>query len=357
LFRKGNAIFLSKHQKYIRRCVELAQNALGNTYPNPMVGSVVVYEDRIIGEGWHKKAGEAHAEVNAIASVEDKSLLKKSTIYVSLEPCSHFGKTPPCADLIVSQKIPRVVIGCLDPNEVVAGRGVKKLLEAGCKVKIGVLEEECRKLNKRFFTFHQKKRPYTILKWAETQDGFIAPIEQETGKPFWITGDASKQLVHKWRSEEQAILVGTQTILKDNPQLTTRLWKGNHPVRIVIDQHLKIKPKAAVFDGTSTTIVITSNQNNSFPDLPNVKFEPIDFDEILPKKICEVLYKHKIQSVIVEGGAMTLNTFINAGLWDEARVFTGKENLQTGIAAPKLTQTASETIQVGDDTLKTYFHD
>lgn len=348
---------MSKHQKYIRRCIDLAQNALGNTYPNPMVGSVVVYDGKIIGEGWHQKAGEAHAEVNAINSVKDKSLLKKSTLYVSLEPCSHFGKTPPCADQIVAHKIPNIVIGCLDPNEVVAGRGVKKLLESGCKTKIGILEEECQKLNKRFFTFHQKKRPYIILKWAETQDGFIAPIEQSTGKPFWITSDASKQLVHKWRSEEHSILVGTQTVLKDNPQLTTRLWEGKNPVRIIIDQHLKIKPDAAVFEGTSETIVITSRNHNSFPRLPKVKYETIDFDEHLPNKICEVLFKYKIQSVIVEGGAMTLNTFINSGLWDEARVFTGKINLQNGISAPNIGKAPSETLQIGDDTLKIYFND
>ena len=348
---------MSKHQKYIRRCIELAQNALGNTYPNPMVGSVVVYNDTIIGEGWHKKAGEAHAEVNAIASVKDKSLLKKATLYVSLEPCSHFGKTPPCADLIVAHKIPKVVIGCMDPNEVVAGRGVKKLLEAGCKVKIGILEEACINLNKRFFTFHQKKRPYIILKWAETQDGFIAPQEQETGKPFWITGEASKQLVHKWRSEEQAILAGTNTVLKDNPRLTTRLWQGNNPVRVVIDRHLKIKHGAAVFDGTSKTIVITSQEHQNLPNLPNVKFEMVNFDKSLPEKICEVLYKHKIQSVIIEGGAITLNAFMEAHLWDEARVFTGKENLQKGIKAPSLKMEPSEKTQVGKDTLKIYFHD
>jgi len=348
---------LSKHQKYIQRCINLAQNALGNTYPNPMVGSIVVYEDKIIGEGWHQKAGEAHAEVNAIASVKDKSLLKKSILYVSLEPCSHFGKTPPCADLIVAHKIPKVVIGCLDPNEVVAGRGVKKLLEAGCKTKLGILQEECQKINKRFFTFHQKKRPYIILKWAQTADGFIAPKNQESGKPFWITGDASKQLVHKWRSEEHAILVGTNTVLKDNPQLNIRMWEGNNPVKVVLDQHLKIKPDTAVFDGISETIVITSKQHTAFPKLPKVKFEAIDFDWNLPNKICEVLFKHKIQSVIVEGGAMTLNTFIDAGMWDEARVFAGTPQLKTGISAPKFDSKPSETMQIGEDTLKLYFND
>lgn len=354
---KSNTIFLSKHQKYIRRCIDLAKNALGNTYPNPMVGSVIVFEDKIIGEGWHKKAGEAHAEVNAIASVKDKTLLKKSTIYVSLEPCSHYGKTPPCADLIVSHKIPKVVIGCLDPNELVAGRGVKKLMESGCKVKIGILEEECRKLNKRFFTFHQLKRPYIILKWAETPDGFIAPNEQTAGKPYWITGAASKQLVHQWRSEEQAILVGTQTVLKDNPRLTTRLWSGNHPLRVVLDQDLKIKPSATVFDGTSETIVITSKKHTDFREIPKVTYEVIDFDEHMATKICDVLYNHKIQSLIIEGGAKTLNTFIQEGLWDEARVFTGKENLITGLASPKTGKTPTETKIIGNDILKIYFND
>lgn len=349
--------FLSIHQKYIHRCTELAQMGLGKTYPNPMVGSVVVYNDKIIGEGWHQKAGEAHAEVFAIASVKDKSLLKKATLYVSLEPCSHFGKTPPCADLIIHHKIPEVVVGCLDPNPKVAGRGVKRLLEAGCKVAVGVLEDECKKLNKRFFTFHQKKRPYIILKWAQTSDGFIAPNFQEAGKPFWITGKASKQLVHKWRSEEQAILVGTTTVLKDNPQLTNRLWEGNCPVRVVLDQHLKICKEAAVFDGSVKTIVISSIQNSKFPDLKNVFFESIEFDQKLTKHICDVLYKHQIQSVIIEGGSLTLQTFIDANLWDETRVFTGNKILRQGIKSPLFTKKASQTFQLAEDQLSLHYND
>ncbi|MCR9181821.1 MAG: bifunctional diaminohydroxyphosphoribosylaminopyrimidine deaminase/5-amino-6-(5-phosphoribosylamino)uracil reductase RibD [Flavobacteriaceae bacterium] len=348
---------MSKHQKYIQRCIDLAQNGLGKTYPNPMVGSVVVYKDSIIGEGWHQKAGEPHAEVNAIAGVKDKSLLKKATIYVSLEPCSHFGKTPPCADLIIAHKIPKVVVGCLDPNPKVAGRGVKKLLESGCEVAVGILENECKNLNKRFFTFHQKKRPYIILKWAQTADGFIAPKEQETGKPFWITGSASKQLLHKWRSEEQAILVGTTTVLKDNPQLTNRIWEGNNPVRVVLDQHLKINKEAAVLDGTMKTIVITSNNQTDFPVYKNVHFETVVFDKNLSQHICEVLYNHQIQSVIIEGGTQTLMTFIESNLWDQARVFTSQKILNQGIKAPVLNKNINQTVQISEDQLSLFYND
>ena len=216
------------HEKYIRRCIELAKNGLGTTHPNPLVGSIIVYKDEIIGEGWHKKAGEPHAEVIAINSVKDKSLLPKATIYVSLEPCSHFGKTPPCCDLIIANIIPNVVIGTMDPFAKVAGNGIKKLVEAGKNVIVGILEDECNELNKRFFTFHNKKRPYIILKWAESLDGFIAPLTKVKKEPVWITNDYSRQLVHKWRSEEQAILVGTNTIIDDNPSLTTRDWTGNN---------------------------------------------------------------------------------------------------------------------------------
>lgn len=348
---------MNQHKLYIKRCIELAQNALGNTYPNPMVGSVIVYQNKIIGEGWHKKAGEAHAEVNAIASVKDTTLLKKATIYVSLEPCSHFGKTPPCADLIIHHKIPKVIVGSLDPNPKVAGRGVKKLLEAGCKVNVGVLDDECKNLNKRFFTFHQKKRPYIILKWAQSSDGFIAPKAQETGKPLWISSKASKQLLHKWRSEEQAILVGTTTVLKDNPQLTNRLWEGNSPVRVILDQHLKINKDAAVLDGTVKTIVFTSKTKSEYPHFKNVFFESILFNEKLPYSICEVLFKHHIQSVIIEGGTQTLQTFIEANLWDEARVFTGKIVLKEGIEAPVLNLKATQTDIIFEDQLNLYYND
>tara|TARA_R110000850_G_scaffold150497_1_gene273152 strand:+ start:45607 stop:46632 length:1026 start_codon:yes stop_codon:yes gene_type:complete len=341
----------------MQRCIDLAQLGLGKTYPNPMVGSVVVYQDKIIGEGWHQKAGKPHAEVNAINSIEDKSLLKKAILYVSLEPCSHFGKTPPCADLIVHHKIPKVVVGCLDPNPKVAGRGVKKLLESGCKVAVGILEDDCININKRFFTLHQKKRPYIILKWAQTSDGFIAPKQQVTGNPFWITGKASKQLVHKWRSEEQAILVGTTTVLKDNPQLTNRLWEGNSPVRVILDQHLKINSDAAVLDGTVKTIVLTSKNKTELPDLKNVHFEIIAFDKNLPQLICGVLYNHQIQSLIIEGGTQTLQTFIDSNLWDEARVFTGNNVLSEGVKSPVINKNINQSVSVSEDQLSLYYND
>ena len=248
------------HEKYIKRCIELAQNGLGTTYPNPMVGSVIVHKNKIIGEGWHKKSGEAHAEVNAINSVKDESLLKDATIYVSLEPCSHFGKTPPCSDLIIAKEIKRVVIGTMDPFAKVAGRGIKKLMDAGCEVKVGILEDECLELNKSFFTFLKKQRPYIILKWAQTEDGFIAPENREGKRPVWITNKYSGQLVHKWRSEEAAILVGTNTVLKDNPSLNVRKWTGKSPIRIVIDRELKTPDEFPILDGTQKTIMLCENK-------------------------------------------------------------------------------------------------
>ena len=247
------------NEKYIRRCIELARNGLGTTYPNPLVGSVIVYDGKIIGEGWHKKSGESHAEVNAVKAVKDKSLLKKATIYVSLEPCSHFGKTPPCCDLIIKNNIPNVVIGTVDPNVKVAGNGIKKLIEAGIHVTVGVLEEECNALNKRFFTFHKKKRPFIVLKWAESQDGFIAPTEKLEKKPVWITNQYSRQLVHKWRTEEQAILVGTQTAIDDNPKLNARDWSGKNPIRLVIDQNNRIEKNNHIFDNQAVTIVFSKS--------------------------------------------------------------------------------------------------
>ncbi|PIX10489.1 MAG: riboflavin biosynthesis protein RibD [Flavobacteriaceae bacterium CG_4_8_14_3_um_filter_34_10] len=346
------------HQKYIERCLILAKNGLGTTYPNPMVGSVVVYKGQIIGEGWHQKAGQAHAEVLAIKSVKDQSLLKKATIYVSLEPCSHFGKTPPCADLIIAKKIPKVVIGGLDPNEKVAGRGVKKLLEAGCKVLVGVLEKECQELNKRFFTFHIKKRPYIILKWAQTEDGFIAPLNQEKGKPFWISNTYSKQLVHKWRSEEQAILVGTTTAIKDNPQLNVRLWEGENPMRIVLDRNLKLPKDSFILDKSIKSLIFTSEENASKTMASeNVIFEAIDFEKEVPKQICDVLFKHQIQSIIIEGGAITLQSFIDTNLWDEARVFKSNNKLVQGIKAPDLKGKIRSKEHLERELLTTYTHD
>ncbi len=346
------------HESYIRRCLALAKNGFGKTYPNPMVGSVLVYKDTIIGEGWHQKAGEAHAEVNAIQSVKDPALLKKATIYVSLEPCSHFGKTPPCADLIIAKKIPKVVIGCLDPNDKVAGRGVKKLLEAGCQVIVGVLEEECRNLNKRFFTYHLKKRPFILLKWAETQDGFIAATSQETGKPIWITNAFSKQLVHQWRSEEHAILVGTTTAIKDNPQLNVRFWDGNNPVRVVMDKNLQIPTDSFLLDGSSKTIILTSEKNITNKNATeNLIFEAIDFESEVPKQICDVFYRHQMQSVIIEGGTRTLQSFIDANLWDEAKVFKGVTAFGDGIKGPVIKGKRISEEKIDSDILTTYLND
>ncbi|WP_115814443.1 bifunctional diaminohydroxyphosphoribosylaminopyrimidine deaminase/5-amino-6-(5-phosphoribosylamino)uracil reductase RibD [Flavobacterium aquicola] len=337
------------HEKYMSRCIALAKNGLGTTYSNPMVGSVIVYDGKIIGEGWHKKAGEPHAEVNAVNSVQDKSLLSKATIYVSLEPCSHFGKTPPCCDLIIKNKIPNVVVGTVDPFSEVSGNGIKKLIEAGIHVTVGILEEECNELNKRFFTFHQKKRPYIILKWAQSQDDFIAPLEKLEKKPVWITNTYSRQLVHKWRTEEQAILVGTQTVLDDNPKLNARDWYGNNPVRLVLDQNSRIPKGNAVFDNQARTIVFTNSQN-TIPE-ENTTFERIDFKQNIASQIADSLYKNNIQSVIIEGGLRTLQTFIDADLWDEARVFRGNINLGKGIQAPLLPKTNSEKHLIERDEL------
>lgn len=347
---------MKTEEKYMRRCLELAKNGLGTTYPNPMVGSVIVFDDKIIGEGWHRKAGEPHAEVNAVNSVKDKSLLKKSTIYVSLEPCSHYGKTPPCCDLIIENEIPNVVIGTVDPNIKVAGNGIKKLIEAGKNVKVGVLEIECAELNKRFFTFHEKKRPYIILKWAETQDGFIAPEEilrksqnDNEQKPVWITNEFSRQLVHKWRSEEQAILVGTQTVIDDNPKLDVRDWTGESPIRIVLDQNNRIPKDNYIFNNEVKTIILC--QSIIAIKKENCIFEIVDFEQNLVQQILFVLYKHQIQSIIIEGGRQTLQTFIDENLWDEARIFIGKSNFGNGTKAPTIALKNSEKNLIGTDEL------
>jgi len=346
---------VENQKKYIERCIALAKNGLGTTYPNPMVGSVIVYEDKIIGEGWHKKSGEPHAEVNAINSVQDKSLLKKATIYVSLEPCSHFGKTPPCCDLIIENTIPNVVIGTIDPNIKVAGSGIKRLIEAGINVTVGVLESDCKELNKRFFTFHEKKRPYVILKWAESQDGFIAPIPRETQdeiknrNPVWITNEFSRQLVHKWRSEEQAILVGTNTVVNDNPKLDVRDWFGNNPIRIVLDQNNRIPKDSHIYDNSVKTIIFSQMANAAIGK--NTTFEVIDYKQNLANQMLKVLHKHNIQSVIIEGGRQTLQTFIDEDLWDEARIFIGNKNFQNGIKAPNIALERCEKHAIADDAL------
>jgi diaminohydroxyphosphoribosylaminopyrimidine deaminase/5-amino-6-(5-phosphoribosylamino)uracil reductase len=342
---------MNNHEHHIARCIELAKNGFGTTYPNPMVGSVIVYDGQIIGEGWHRKAGEPHAEVNAIRSVKDPSVLDKATIYVSLEPCSHFGKTPPCCDLIIENKIPNVVIGTVESNIKVDGKGLKRLKEAGANVVVGVLEKECHELNQRFFTFHEKKRPYIILKWAQTQDGFIAPTEKKEQKPVWITNPNSRQLVHKWRTEEQAILVGTQTVIDDNPQLNVRDWNGNNPIRIVIDQNNRISKTAHVFDNQVKTIVFSKKETTLSSE--NIIFEILDFQQNIAQQIVERLYQHQIQSIIIEGGTQTLQTFIDANLWDEARVFIGNSQFGNGIKAPILNVAPSKKEKIGTDELLT----
>jgi diaminohydroxyphosphoribosylaminopyrimidine deaminase/5-amino-6-(5-phosphoribosylamino)uracil reductase len=344
------------HEKYMRRCIELAELGAGSVSPNPMVGAVIVHDEQIIGEGYHRQYGQAHAEVNAInqvfADFEDaEELLKKSTIYVSLEPCAHYGKTPPCADLIIKHQIPKVVVGCRDPFEQVNGKGVDKLKAAGVKVKSGVLEAECKWLNRRFFTRVQKRRPYIILKWAQTDDGFIAPADKSQ---FWITGDESRRLVHKWRSEEDAILVGKNTAAIDNPQLNLRYWPGKSPKRVVIDRKLELSDKLNIYDQSVETLVFNELKTDIEGKIKYIALE--DFERFVPQYILFQLYLQDIQSVIIEGGALTLNSFIEEGLWDEARIFTGKAVLGQGIKAPWITGIAGEEHLLGADRLRLLYN-
>jgi diaminohydroxyphosphoribosylaminopyrimidine deaminase/5-amino-6-(5-phosphoribosylamino)uracil reductase len=316
---------------------------------------VIVVGDEIIGEGYTSPYGGNHAEVNAVASIKDKSTLSEATMYVTLEPCSHVGKTPPCADLIVKHQFKKVVIGCVDTNSLVAGKGIERLKNAGIEVVVGVLEKECQKHHKRFFTVQNKNRPYIVLKWAETKNGFIAPLKKDTQKPVWISNIYSQQLVHKWRSEEHAILVGTNTVLEDNPSLTVRSWQGEHPIRIVLDRSLRIPKEATVFDGNVKTIVLTQNESREAKE--HVIFKEIDFSKNVAQQICDVLQKHHIQSVIIEGGATTLQTFIDASLWDEARVFVGDVVFDDGVKAPDFIAQISSEEKIINDTLRIYYHD
>ncbi len=323
------------HEQYMMRCLDLAQMAKGNTAPNPMVGSVIVHNGLIIGEGFHQKKGEPHAEVNAIVNVQDKSLLPASTMYVSLEPCSHHGKTPPCTDTIIRHQIPRVVIGVKDPNPLVNGKGIKILEKNGINVISGIKENQCKKLNKRFFTYNLFSRPYIILKWAQTKDGFIdynrpAYTPKE---PTWITNEIDRALVHKWRSEEASILAGTNTADKDNPKLNTRDWAGNDPLRMVIDRQLRLPGHLSIFDQTIPTIIFNNKKEEK---KANQEYVKLNFNENIPSQISTFLYNRKIQSMIVEGGQQLINSFIHQGLWDEARVFTGNVFFHEGIKAPRI---------------------
>lgn len=328
----------------MKRCIELASKEIGNTYPNPLVGCVIVYENKIIGEGSHQAYGDKHAEVNAINSVNDKNILKDSTLYVNLEPCNHYGKTPPCTDIILKYKIKNVVIGSSDPNKMVEGGGIERLEANGCNVTYGVLENECNHLNKRFFTYHKQKRPYVILKWAESNDGFISPIKSER-EVYWISGDKSKKLSHRWRSEEHSILVGVQTIIDDDPMLTTRLVDGKNPIRIILDPNCRIPLNSKVFSKDSKTIILSKTENNSIEK--NIRI--INYDKM--EFILRSLYDLKLQSVIIEGGAKTIKNFLDHDSWDSIRIFKSNQNLKNGIKSPKIDISEFEKTIIGDDTL------
>ncbi len=336
-------------QLFMRRALELAEGGRGYVSPNPMVGCVIVHQGQIIGEGYHQRYGEAHAEVNAVHSVKKQDLLTESTAYVTLEPCAHWGKTPPCANLLVEKGIQKVVIAATDSNPLVGGKGIEILKNAGIEVVTGVLESEARWQNRRFFTQIEQQRPYIILKWAQTQDGFVAKTDFSSK---WISGTQSRQLVHKWRAEEDAILVGKNTALHDNPSLTVRDWVGKNPLRIVLDSNLELPDGLNLFDKTTPTICYNSKKSESLPNLEYIRLNPgFSIGELLSD-----LNRRKIQSLIVEGGSAVLSQFIESGLWDEARVFIGKSRFEAGISTPTLNQNPSETLSIGEDLLNIYYH-
>ena len=338
---------LSTEEMYMQRCIQLAQLGQGMVAPNPMVGSVLVYQDQIIGEGYHQQYGQPHAEVNCINSVAeaDKGFISQSTLYVSLEPCAHFGKTPPCADLIIKHQIPKVIIGCRDPFEAVNGKGIDKLLAAGVDVTVGILEEECKILNKRFFTFHTKKRPYIVLKWAETANRFIGNTNQER---LLISSETTNKLVHKWRSEEAAILVGTNTALLDNPSLTNRLWTGKQPIRLVLDELLSLPKSLNIFDKKQLTIVFNLVK---YEEELNLIYYKLEGNTPLLQQIMDACYQLNIQSILVEGGNKTLQSFIDNELWDEARVITNTQlTIEKGVPSPILFNARnSSTTKIGNE--------
>ncbi|WP_124979959.1 bifunctional diaminohydroxyphosphoribosylaminopyrimidine deaminase/5-amino-6-(5-phosphoribosylamino)uracil reductase RibD [Nonlabens xiamenensis] len=335
---------MKSHKTFMNRCIQLAKNGLGTTYPNPLVGSLILSEEgQILGEGWHYKSGRPHAEVMAVRDAEkkgyDESAFAKATLYVNLEPCSHTGKTPPCATMIIAKGFKKVVIGTLDPHEKVAGKGVQLLKDAGIEVITNICAESCHRLNRRFFTYHTKKRPYIILKWAETADGFIAPLIKEDVAPVWITSKISRQHAHRTRAREQAILIGAKTLLDDNPSLTCRQWHGHHPTRIVWDHRGKLPKAMKIFDDQAETLILQKSEN--------------ELDGVLDQ-----IYAEGIQSVIIEGGAKTLQKFIDSGHWDEAHQYMGAEVLfHQGTPAPLLhgQLVLHERRLLGKDILKTYY--
>ncbi len=343
----------SDDNKFIRRCLELAAKAEGMTYPNPLVGSVIVHDGKIIGEGYHLRAGGPHAEVNAINSVLSKDKLKQSTLYVNLEPCSHFGKTPPCADFIISNSIPRVVVGTLDTSDKVSGRGVAKLRSAGCEVIVGISENECRRLNRRFFTFNEKKRPYITLKWAQSADGYLDIVRPAKFEPVpnWISGKPERILVHKWRASEQAILVGAGTVRADNPKLNVREWKGNNPIRIILSSSGIIDNRLTANEKDNTVILFTNNMDSNFPGAVKVK---LTSEKPASEQIIEYLHLAGIQSLFIEGGAKVLTQFISNGLWDEARIFKGVNYFKDGIIAPVINGTLLSVTKFSGSSLEIY---
>ncbi len=328
---------MTTDEKYMYRCLQLASRGESYVSPNPMVGAVIVHNEQIIGEGFHRKFGQAHAEPNAINSVQKKELFGESTLYVNLEPCSFYGKTPPCANLIVKSGIKRVVIGTIDPNPLVAGNGIKILENAGIEVVCGILENECRELNKRFFTFQEKKRPYIILKWAQTSDGFIDKKRKSNDEqPLLISNEITRQLTHKFRSENQSIMVGSNTVLLDNPSLTVRYWTGKSPLRIILNKTGNIPENYNVFDNITDTIIFTENPGI---EKQHISYEIFSFENNDVEKLINLIYKRGIHSVLVEGGAQLLNTFIDSGIWDEANVEVSTIKIDDGIKAPTLNAT------------------
>ena len=349
---------MQEHEPYMRRCLELAQLGIGSVSPNPMVGALLLYDGKIIAENYHQRFGGPHAEALVIEEVQRKygdraaEIFQGATMYVSLEPCAHYGKTPPCAALLAEHRIGNIVIACRDPFDKVNGQGVSILEAAGIPVAEGVLADEARWLNRRFVTRVSRHRPYVILKWAQTADGYIAP---NTGTQRWITGAEAKQLVHRWRSEEDAVLVGAKTAIVDNPRLTVREWRGKNPKRILIDKQLAVTAQANLFDGSVETIVFNASKADWIGSTKYIALE--NFDWYLPQNILYQLYLMDVQSLIVEGGRKTLDLFIDAGLWDEARVFTSPSVWGAGVAAPVLHVAPASSQPVGHDRLDRYYHD
>lgn len=348
--KNDNIMFVE--ERFMARCIELARHGLGYVAPNPMVGAVIVHNGTIVGEGFHRRCGEAHAEVNAIASVKDEAILRDSTIYVSLEPCSHYGKTPPCAELIIKKRIPKVVIGCLDPFPKVSGRGVRMLREAGIEVVTGVLEKECRELNKAFMTFQTKKRPYITLKWAESADGYMDSMRESVKvSPVVFSNAETSTRVHKLRAESTAILVGTKTALLDNPSLTVRNWAGKSPVRLVIDRIGKVPENYHLFDHSVLTIVFTEKRDEK---KENIEFVPLNFDVAIVPQILQWMFERKLNSLMVEGGANLLQQFIDSGFWDEAIVEQSPMLLNKGVKSPSITSAEVGFERFGEHDFKVY---